>query len=233
MTTSPIWKHRLFIILRISSKTLYKLLGKTNERIQPLEFFSVKAGYHHAANAESFDSTCSSDEFQRSVYDLADSFALKFDDASILDVGCGSGYKLVHMLGQYQTTGIEVEPVYSWLLQKYPDRKWLPYQSIGMAELNADIVICSDVIEHIKNPDELMDFLKKINFRYLILSTPERDKICGKNDYGPPENTSHYREWNTSEFKLYVSRWFNIHEHHVFNDKSISQVAVCSKKPAS
>ena len=230
MTKSSIWKHRFFIVLRIGSKALYKVLGILNKKIQPKEFFSIKAGYHHATSAEAFDSTGSSDEFQRSVYELAGSFALKFHDTSIIDVGCGSGYKLVHMLGQYNSIGIEVEPIYSWLLQKYPDHKWLQYQPTGMPSLDADIVICSDVIEHIENPDELMDFIDSIHFRYLVLSTPERDRICGKNDYGPPENTSHYREWNTGEFKSYVGRWFNIHEHHVFDDKSICQVAVCSKK---
>ena len=99
MTTSPIWKHRLFILLRISFKALYKLLGGANLRIQPLEFFSIKAGYHHAVTAESFDATGSTDEFQRSVYELAGSFARQLNNPSIIDVGCGSGYKLVNILG--------------------------------------------------------------------------------------------------------------------------------------
>ena len=230
MTTSPIWKHRLLILLRIGSKAFFRLLSNLNKRLQPGEFFAIKPGYHHARRAESFDPRGSSDEFQKSVYQLAQTIAQKFENPSILDVGCGSGYKLVHMLGNYDTTGIEVEPAYSWLLQKYPGRKWLEYQPSGMPRLEADVVICSDVIEHISNPDDMMNFLSHIAFTYLIISTPERDKIFGRNDFGPPENTSHYREWNSQEFTSYVSRWFEVLEHHIFDDKSICQVVVCSHK---
>ena len=224
------WKHRTTIIVRILSKTFYKLLGRWNARLQPNGYFSIKRGYHHASSAESFDPTGSTDEFQKSVYALAASFADRFSIASVLDVGCGSGYKLIHMLGKHHTTGIEVEPVYQWLLEKYPGRDWLMYQPGSMPSLKADVVICSDVIEHIENPDDLMEFLTDIEFRYLIISTPERDRISGKNDFGPPENTSHYREWNSAEFRHYVRNFFEILEHHVFDDKSVCQVVVCTRR---
>ena len=229
MTASSRWKHRLHILRRIASKSFYRLLGVWNKRLQPREVFFIKAGYHHAATAESFDDTAGNDEFQRSVYELAATLMGQYNYASIVDVGCGSAYKLINMLGEHRTIGIEVEPTYSWLLNKYPARKWLFYDPSGMPALKADIVICSDVIEHINHPDKLMDFLSTIDFNLLIISTPERDKICGQNDYGPPENTSHYREWNSSEFKLYTGKWFKIDEHHTYNDRSITQVIVCSK----
>jgi 2-polyprenyl-3-methyl-5-hydroxy-6-metoxy-1,4-benzoquinol methylase len=229
MTDSSRWKHRLHILLRIARKNVYRLLGSWNKRLQPREFFLIKAGYHHAANAESFDATGASDEFQRSVYALAGSLATQYNDPTIIDVGCGSAYKLIHRLGKYKTIGIEVEPTFSWLINKYPHRKWLLFDSPNMPVLKADIVICSDVIEHIRNPDELMKFLSTIDFNLMVLSTPERDKVCGQADYGPPENTSHYREWNSAEFTSYVSKWFKVDEHYVYNDRSITQVVVCTK----
>ena len=225
-----IWKHRGLILGRLAAKAFYKLLGKSNIRLQPDSFFNIKPGYHHAAGAETFDATRGTGEYQRSVYELAASMAKKLNDPSIIDVGCGSAYKLIHMLGQYNTTGIEVGDTYEWLLKKYPTRKWLLFHETKPLLLQADIVICADVIEHIKNPNELLDYLKNIQFKYLILSTPERDSIAGQNDYGPPENTAHYREWNVKEFAAYVSGWFIIQEHHVFNDKSINQTVVCVKK---
>jgi hypothetical protein len=230
MTTSPIWKHRFLILLRLARKAFYKSLGVFNKKLQPRQAFYIKAGYHHATTAETFDATGSTDEFQRTVYELASSIAETNNFKSVIDVGCGSAYKLIHMLGRYDTIGIEVEPAYGWLKQKYPDRHWILFNADGMTGLQSDLVICSDVIEHIANPNDMMNFLQSINFNLLVLSTPERDRIAGKSDYGPPENTSHYREWNTKEFELFVSNWFNIQEHHVFDDRSITQVVVCSKK---
>lgn len=229
MTDTSRWKHRLHILLRITRKSIYRLLGSLNKRLQPRELFSIKPGYHHAATAESFDDTGGNDEFQRSVYALAASLAAQYNEPTIIDVGCGSAYKLIHMLGKYKTIGIEVEPTFSWLLNKYPHRKWLLYDPHNVTGLKADIVICSDVIEHLSNPDELMKFLSTINFSLLVLSTPERDEVCGRTDYGPPENTSHYREWNSAEFMSYVTKWFNVDEHYIYNDRSITQVLVCTK----
>lgn len=223
------WKHRLLIAQRIFSKTFFKALGPINTRLQPEELFDVKPGYHHAGSAESFIAVNSDDEYQRSVYKLAGDLASAMNNPTILDVGCGSGSKLINMLGNYSTVGIEIEPTYSWLVKTYPKRKWLLYDPVATRGIQADIVICADVIEHISNPDELMIFLNTLQFKYLVISTPERDRIFGTNDYGPPQNTFHYREWNAEEFAKYISRWFVIHQQYVFDDKSITQAIVCSR----
>lgn len=230
MSANSIWVHRLFILYRITRRNFYKVLGRWNIHLQPEERFSIKAGYHHATRAETFDDTSGrTNEWQRSVYELAANLAKKHHVASVLDVGCGSAYKLITMFNQYDLTGIETEPAYSWLNKKYPANKWLLFNHVKPSSLHQELVICSDVIEHIKNPNEMMDFLSAIDFRYLVISTPERDAVRGEGDYGPPENTAHYREWNKEEFKHYVSQWFTILEHHVFDDKSIAQVMVCIK----
>jgi hypothetical protein len=224
------WKHRLRILNRMGERKFFKLLGRYNTRLQPHKLFSIKPGYHHATSVENFDDTINKDEWQRSVYELAASFAGKLSNPSILDVGCGSAYKLVHMFAQYKIAGIEVEPTYTWLKQQYPQHQWLLFDETDSKTLKADLIICSDVIEHIEDPDTLLDFLEDIDFQYLVLSTPERDTKLGKNDYGPPENISHYREWNQYEFKDYVRNWFNIEEQRILPDKSITQVLICTKR---
>ncbi len=92
------------------------------------------------------------------------------------------------------------------------------------------MVVCADVIEHLPNPDDLLDFISDINFKILVISTPERDAVAGRNDFGPPENTAHYREWNAVEFKNYLRRWIVIKEQQIFNTKSVTQVVICEKK---
>ena len=197
--------------------------------IQPQELFNIKKGYHHASAAAAFDDTGNKDEWQREVYELALECMQHNNFHSILDVGCGSAYKLVKMPGNYETTGIEVEPTYSWLCKKYPGKKWLLFDNTDPSTLQTDLVICADVIEHIANPDDLLHFLDAIQWRTLIISTPERDTVAGKKDYGPPRNTSHYREWNAKEFRNYISSSFNITDQRIFSGQSATQVCICKK----
>lgn len=198
--------------------------------MQPAVFFSIKPGYHHATSAEQLDATLSTDEWQKEVYQLAGEIARKNNYQHILDVGCGSGYKLVHMLSAFHTTGIEVDPTFSWLKQQYPDRQWLLFDDITPSSLHTDLIVCADVIEHLPNPDDLLDFISDISFKQLVISTPERDAVAGRNDFGPPENTAHYREWNAVEFKNYLRQWFDVKDQQVFNTKSVTQVVICERK---
>jgi hypothetical protein len=69
-----------------------------------------------------------------------------------------------------------------------------------------------------------------VNFGFLVISTPERNRMRGEKDFGPPENTAHYREWNEQEFKEYVSKWFDIVEQMMSNDKSVSQILFCTAR---
>jgi hypothetical protein len=114
-------------------------------------------------------------------------------------------------------------------MHQYPGHEWLQFDTVDPCTLKADLVICSDVIEHIKDPDTLLRFISSMQSRLIILSTPERNAIAGSNDYGPPANPSHYREWNAPEFKKYLSQWFVIEEQRIFNGPSTTQVIVCKK----
>jgi hypothetical protein len=147
----------------------------------------------------------------------------------IVDIGCGSGYKLIKYLGTFETIGVETEPCYSFLKSNYPNNKWI--QS-GESEknfiyynelLNPDMVICSDVIEHIINPDILIDYLLSLKSRYYIISTPCRNILCNHPSFndaykkhwnGPPKNRCHVQEWTMDEFKKYISKKFNILSSH-------------------
>lgn len=156
---------------------------------------------------------------------------------SIIDVGCGSGYKLVHYLGNYDTIGFETEPCISFLRETYPTKKWInsgePEKSFVECTTKTDVVICSDVIEHIVDPSNLIKFLLSIDAKYYIISTPCRDvlvKYHGYNPYGPPKNKCHVREWTMDELKLYLSQEFTILESHYAKDQHECQFHLLTKK---
>ena len=177
---------------------------------------------HH--NDEKF-----TDEAQKEVYEFCYNFMKNNMLNKVIDVGCGSRYKLINILGCFDTIGIDTEPCYSILKNKYPLQKWLlsgetEKTFVNYDELNnPDIVICSDVIEHIVNPDNLVDYLLSLNSKYYIISTPCRKILCNhpkiRNSYkkswnGPPNNKCHVREWTLEEFKKYIRKKFNIISSH-------------------
>jgi len=76
--------------------------------------------------------------------------------------------------------------------------------------------VCSDVIEHVPDPDALMRFLVSATGRWLALSTPDRELAYSKSSpyqLGPPSSDHHMREWSMNEFRHYVSQFADIVEH--------------------
>jgi len=154
------------------------------------------------------------EEWQLEVYLHAQKIMEINNYSNIIDIGCGSGFKLVKYLKQYNIIGIETEPCYSYLKDKYPDRKWIlsgePEKNFINFSDETDLIICSDVIEHILDPDILINFINNFNFKKLIISTP--DQSFTSPSLGPPRNKAHVREWNYENFKKYLSKYFNILE---------------------
>lgn len=222
--------HRWRVLARVGKKIIFRLIGPLNRIFQPSHLYNIKRGYHHAVFAENYNATETRDEWQKEVYQLASQIWTKSNGSSVIDVGCGSGYKLLQYFASAPTTGIEVEPTLSWLRQAYPDRKWLNFAELDPSQLSADILICADVIEHLSHPDELLQFIQQIHFCKLIISTPEREAVAGKSDYGPPENTCHFREWNAAEFREYLSNFFQVENQYIFPGKSTTQVLICTPK---
>lgn len=154
------------------------------------------------------DSDKSSKRYQKAVYRHA---AKIHEGGRVLDVGCGTGYKTMKFFRRAETLGLEIEPSLSFLRKKYPDRSWEESNFGTIPQGCFPLVICADVIEHIMDPDELLDFISQIDFATCVMSTPDRDTL--NNELGPPRNRSHLREWSFSEFKSYIGEHFQVMEH--------------------
>lgn len=126
--------------------------------------------------------------------------------------------------------GIEIPPTLDYLHKTYPKLKWINYYDLDKVSLTADVVICSDVIEHVDNPNHLIADLKSIKEAvYFIISTPDRS-LVNQTQWGPPLNKTHFREWNFDEFGKYISNHFEILEHYVSNRKQATQVIIAKRK---
>lgn len=185
--------------------------------------FFIKEGYISRQTYNHFDDTHFKDEYQDEVYSAAYELSQKNDYTRIYDIGCGSGYKLMKYFYGCETVGYEIQPTLDFLLRTYSDRVWKLSNFKKQPEFSStDIIVCADVVEHLVNPDLLLNWIAKFDFKYLVISTPDRDQMflrCKKKgradqiQKGPPLNTKHVREWNFQEFKKYIGQYFDIVSH--------------------
>lgn len=173
--------------------------------------YCIDPAYKMRSEVPHFDDTPFADEYQKEVYELARAEFDRRGFETVLDIGCGGAYKLLKYFGDQKTAGIEVEPTLSWLKAKYPDRLWRAPQCVA---LPYDMVICSDVIEHVEDPDALLEQIKAVRPKLVVISTPDRTLLNGP-PLGPPKNIHHRMEFTAKEFCDYIGRHFKIllHEH--------------------
>ena len=98
-----------------------------------IKFFQyyLPVSYVINPNNTHFDDTGFTGQYQKEVYMLARDLLKKMSKLpensgrklTVIDVGCGSGWKLVNYLSkEFKTIGIETEPALSFLRKTFPDQ---------------------------------------------------------------------------------------------------------------
>jgi 2-polyprenyl-3-methyl-5-hydroxy-6-metoxy-1,4-benzoquinol methylase len=188
--------------------------------------YGIKENYVHRLENKYFNDTANTDGWQKEVYLYARKIADENNFSKILDIGTGSAFKLLNNFSDKETLGIDVPKTVDWLKATYPNKKW---SSDFTPVTGYDLIIASDVIEHIPYPDTLLDLIQNSNPKMIILSTPDRDLLKnGQN--GPPKNGAHVREWNMPEFYNYISSRFIVLEHFISNKKQATQTMLIKLK---
>ena len=139
---------------------------------------------------------------------------------NILDAGCGDGvllFILKQKLKQYnlKITGIDLsEKALATAKQKIPSGNFI---KAGVYEINVepdffDIVISSDVIEHVRYPEKMLAEIKRISKKdaYIIIGTPIRITEA-------PLDKMHVQEFFQEEFTNLMRAYFKsvkLHQTH-------------------
>lgn len=202
---------------RVKGGFCRSVLRKSQDR------FGITTTYLHRKEVHPFDDRNFKDEYQDGVYLALYEFAKRHSLRSVLDIGCGSGFKLMKYFSDFRTLGTDRDPTLVYLKETYPERAWGVSNFEDLPGEDFDFVISVDVIEHLLNPDELMHFLSRLDCQYVALATPDRSALGDRARFGPPINRHHVREWTREEFVSYVSRWFEViesdvvdgHEHYL------------------
>lgn len=194
----------------------YYLTGSPND-------YYIHHGYESRLQNAFFDDCSLQEEWQKEVYQFAQELAEREQLNSVCDIGCGSGFKLMKYFADKQTVGLDLEPTVRRLRDKYPNRAWMVCNFSTPAPFCPDLVICADVIEHLPDPNQLLEFVKLLSPRYIIFSTPERNLLGVGTHNGPPCNPAHVREWSMPEFRAYIESAFEVMDHFVSNSAQCTQ----------
>jgi len=195
--------------------------------------FGTLVYYATQSHPTHFDDREFRDEWQDEVYAEAYEQFVKRGYARVADLGCGSGYKLVKYFPSHASIGIELEPSLSYVQDAYPDREWRSGEDMAAAIRGAEMVMTSDVIEHVPDPGAMLQAFAESEAEFFVISTPALELLAERGispRLGPPANTSHIREWTTGEFHAFVSRYLDVVAHKITNIPQCTQMIFAVKK---
>ncbi len=141
---------------------------------------------------------------------------------SVLDVGCGEGFTLnklqqakigkklegIEYIDDAITLGNKLHPT---LVIKKGDIYKLPYKANSF-----DVVVCTEVLEHLDDPGKALMELKRVTKKYVVLSVPNEPLFTiqrilrGMNVLKLGAHPEHLQHWSAGAFKQFVKKYLRI-----------------------
>jgi hypothetical protein len=146
---------------------------------------------------------------------MAAALAESLGATTVIDVGCGRARKLAAMHPKFQIVGIDFGGNIAHCSHTYGFGTWIEHDldrggplPIDRNLLPGSVVVCADVVEHLKQPEIALRALQDAAppARAVLVSTPDRIRMEESSPDGPPVNPHHIREWTRTEFASLL-RW--------------------------
>ena len=149
----------------------------------------------------------------------------------VMDLGCGLPVKMNLLFSPLNTDIVLADqPMVNEIAKQiFPQARFVPLNLENCdsdLEEKFDMIIYSDVIEHLLDPDVSLNFILRhiLPGGLVIISTVERDYLHGK-DCMASSKPEHVREWNSPEFHAYIqSRGFRILKHDLLPQQKINMI---------
>jgi ubiquinone/menaquinone biosynthesis C-methylase UbiE len=147
---------------------------------------------------------------------------LMTNSSRVLDVGCGEGLML-HYLNNLK----EIQECYAVDYDEHEledAKKNIPFcklhvgdiHSINLEENICDTVLCSEVLEHVSNPNDAVKELHRVTREYALLSVPREplwrifNMIRMKYWFALGNTPGHVNHWSYRTFVRLVQPYFSI-----------------------
>lgn len=175
------------------------------------------AQHGETATFTAFDTHSKRIEFIRGKLDFS---------RTIVDYGCGEFRYTKAFSKQLKTMYSYDKDDYTELYQKLKERysfEWFFTTSVEELPVNLDQVILSEVIEHIENPREVIDWILP-RCKKLIITTPNKDF---NSHYGSElRHEDHVKEYTLSELKALLPEFSITGIGDVINNEPITFAAI-------
>lgn len=161
------------------------------------------------------------DNFLKSIKELLK--PVKEEISSITEIGCGEGY-LTNYLGSLNITkniqGCDFSSQIIEIAAKNIHNTAIKFHTKDIYEIGkqeeADLIVCCEVIEHLKYPEEALKKIKQVTNKYCLLSVPSEPiwrimNLCrGKYIKNCGNTPGHINHWSSGSFVKLVSSYFDI-----------------------
>jgi SAM-dependent methyltransferase len=151
--------------------------------------------------------------FLTSISDLIATLGVK----SVLDVGCGEGFVMDHLVNKnkqvIQSIGLEIKihsiksgrNLFPGNIMVNGSAYQIPFHSNEF-----DLVICSEVLEHLDNPSVALGEIRRVSRKYCLLTVPNEpffrlaNILRGKNWVRLGNDVEHIQQWGSVGFEKFI-----------------------------
>lgn len=153
---------------------------------------------------------------------------------TVLDAGCGEGFAIDFLKKEdpsIQYTGVDLsEEAISYAQAHFSDQARFRNGSIyklPFSDNSFDLVLCSEVLEHLDDPNRAVDELRRVARSHIVITVPREPYFKWLNDIGRALGVSpdpgHVNFWTKRSFQDFVEMHFG---EATFEWKHIFQLAL-------
>ena len=152
--------------------------------------------------------------------DLSETIAPLEDLNSIIDIGCGEGF-IINCLNRPDITGVDIsKKALNIAKQKNPECNFCTgsVYDLSFKKNSFDLVLATEVLEHLENPEKALQEIKRISKNYCLFSVPNEpyfrtmNLLRGKNLTRFGNDIEHVQNWSSREFVKLAKTYFDVVE---------------------